>query len=109
MKDTPEEENDTQGAGSNSEDEEQEEEYFPEKILNKRFTIDGCVEYYVKWKGLNEEENTWEFGVNLDCELIKEFEEKLQKTENAVMKKEKSKEQSQFQKKDTFVCCRKRI
>jgi len=60
---------------SKKEDEE-EDEYEVEKILEKR-DIGGLVEYKVKWKGWeNEEDQTWEPVDNLTGseDLIKEFE-----------------------------------
>ena len=59
--------------------EEGEQVYDIEKILDKR-TRKGGVEYYIKWKGYNEKDNTWEPVENLFCaDLIAEFHEQRKK------------------------------
>jgi len=52
-------------------------QYVVEKVLQKRTIEGGKIEYFVKWKGYSEEDNSWEPANTLSCkELIDEFENK---------------------------------
>jgi len=57
-----------------------EEEYIVERIISKRVSKSGKVEYLLKWQDYSDDENTWEPRENLGCkEMITNFEKDLTK------------------------------
>ena len=55
-------------------EEEEEEEYVVEEVVKHKITKKNKVEFYLKWKGFEPEDNTWEPAENLNCpELINAY------------------------------------
>merc|ERR1711892_448997 len=72
----------------NDEDKMSEDEFVVEKIIKKRFDMEGKVEYLVKWEGYDESnENTWEPAKNIEKHIVNDFEKSLKKIGNKTKKK----------------------
>ncbi|CAL8085903.1 unnamed protein product [Orchesella dallaii] len=48
-------------------------EYLVSEVLKTRKTLDGKVEYFLKWVGCDDRENTWEPEENLSVSLLNHF------------------------------------
>jgi len=89
-------------------DSESEEEYIVEAIRRWRFNLrENRYEYYIKWKGYKEEENTWEPKENLtNCpEKLERFEKAMEKQERRLYKSKNPKSLTGFQRRAGFIQC----
>ncbi|KAH8311306.1 hypothetical protein KR044_005568 [Drosophila immigrans] len=70
-----------------------ESNFVVERIVDKRITAEGKVEYFIKWRGYPSGDNTWEPEENCDCPaLIQRFEESRAKSKKRGEKKPKCEE-----------------
>ena len=76
------------------------DEFEVEKICDKRLKK-GIIEYYIKWKGFPESDNTWEPVGNLSCkDKIEAFESDRKKEKDKKLKAEKEKEEKRKKEKE---------
>ena len=84
------------------EDGEEEEEFVVEQILNHRVTKKGKLEYYLKWKGFSNADNTWEPAENLNCKDLVDAYEAL-RVKDKKEKKKPEKKSTEEEKKNKQV------
>ncbi|CAG5096357.1 Oidioi.mRNA.OKI2018_I69.XSR.g14580.t1.cds [Oikopleura dioica] len=70
-----------------------EDEFEVEKILNQR-TYQGQLQYLIRWRGYDAEDDTWEPVENLDCPGIIKAWEDSKKSEEAMLAKARKERES---------------
>ena len=76
---------------SQSDNEEEKEEYIVEKIVDHRTNKKGKLEYFLKWKGFPDDQNTWEPANHLNAPaMIKEYEDERKRLGESVKEPKQS-------------------
>eukprot|EP00090_Calanus_glacialis_P031031 TRINITY_DN5075_c0_g1_i1.p1 TRINITY_DN5075_c0_g1~~TRINITY_DN5075_c0_g1_i1.p1 ORF type:complete len:590 (-),score=185.62 TRINITY_DN5075_c0_g1_i1:91-1860(-) len=71
--------------------EDDENEFVVEAILEKRTSKKGKIEFLIKWKGYeNDEDNTWEPVTNIEKHMIEDFEKNEEKIKKKIVEAKKS-------------------
>ena len=92
---------------SSSAEPDEEEEYVVEDIRRWRFNVrDKRREYYIKWVGYGEKENTWEPEENLHCpDILAKFKSSLSPKQQELFNSDNPEDLTGFQRNATFQKC----
>lgn len=83
------------------------EEYVVEAVKGWRYHFDDqCIQFYIKWQGYDESENTWEPKENLNCpHLLAEFIKNLPPKQARYFHVDQHDKLTGFQRNATFQAC----